>query len=380
MIFKSIKTLYYFLIFHYQYYNIIINIKKNKKGYKKLGLKTNITEMFGIKHPIVAAPMGPFYTKLLAVAVSEAGGLGVLSHTNLFGKNSLEEMKKDMEYVIEHTDKPFGFNVRTSRLQLDAPGLLRGISKFIMDNQKLKEQCLYVITSAGSAKLLPKIKSFQRLKESGSNIKHFHVAPALWLADKCVDAGVDGVVLTGYEGGGHQSYEKISTLVLIQQVKRKYPNMPIIACGGFASGEGLASALAMGAGGIAMGSRFIASKDSEFNENYKNIVPSAKATDTIYVTGVLGPIRLWKNNYSLHHGVVSSKEEKMALEAQITPEMALKDQKFYEITYEGNITDGAVLLGQSIGIINSIESVQDIINDIVKSAEKRLKEANSYIV
>lgn len=336
--------------------------------------------MLGIKHPIVAAPMGPFYTKELAVAVSEAGGLGVLSHTNLFGKGSLEEMKKDMDYVIEHTDKPFGFNVRTSRLQLDAPGLCRGISKFIMENPKLKEQCIYAITSAGSAKTLPKMKAFQRLKESGSNIKHFHVAPALWLAGKCVDAGVDGVVLTGYEGGGHQSYEKISTLVLLQQVKRKYPDMPIIACGGFASGEGLASALAMGAGAIAMGSRFIASKDSEFNENYKNVVPPAKASDTIYVTGVLGPIRLWRNNYSLHHGVVSSKEEKMALEAQITPQMALEDQKFYEMIYEGNITDGAVLLGQSIGIIDSIESVQDIINDIVKSAEIRLKEANSYII
>jgi NAD(P)H-dependent flavin oxidoreductase YrpB (nitropropane dioxygenase family) len=345
-----------------------------------LVLKTSITEMLGIKHPIVAAPMGPFYTKELTVAVSEAGGLGVLSHTNLFGKSSLEEMKKDMEYVIEHTDKPFGFNVRTSRLQLDAPGLCRGISRFIMDNPKIKEQCIYAITSAGSAKTLPKMKAYQRLKESGSNIKQFHVAPALWLAEKCVDAGVDGVVLTGYEGGGHQSYEKIGTLVLLQQVLRKYPEMPIIACGGFGSGEGLASALSMGAGAIAMGSRFIASKESEFNENYKNIVPSAKASDTIYVTGVLGPIRLWKNNYSLHHGVVSSKEEKMALEAQITPEMALEDQKHYEMIYDGNITDGAVLLGQSIGVINSIESVQDIINDIVNSAENRLKEASSYIV
>ncbi len=343
-------------------------------------LKTNITEMLGIKHPIIAAPMGPFYTKELTVAVSEAGGLGVLSHTNLFGKNSLEEMKKDMEFVIEHTDKPFGFNVRTSRIQLDAPGLCRGISRFIMDNPKLKEQCVYAVTSAGSAKQLPKTKSFQRLRESGSNIKHFHVAPALWLAGKCIDAGVDGVVLTGYEGGGHQSYEKISTLVLLQQVKRKYPDLPFVACGGFASGEGLASALTMGAGAIAMGSRFIASKESEFHENYKNIVPSAKASDTIYVTGVLGPIRLWKNNYSLHHGVVSSKEEKLAMEAQITPAMALEDQKFYEITYDGNINDGAVLLGQSIGIINSIESVQDIIDDIIKDAEKTLKEANSYII
>ncbi|MFX1390846.1 MAG: NAD(P)H-dependent flavin oxidoreductase [Promethearchaeota archaeon] len=343
-------------------------------------LETNITKMFGINHPIVAAPMGPFYTKELAVAVSEAGGLGVLSHTNLFGKNSQEEMKSDMLYVVEHTDKPFGFNIRTSRLQLDAPGLCRGISKFIMENPKIKEQCLYAVTSAGSPKTLPKAKNYQKLKESGSQIKHFHVAPALWLADKCVTSGVDGMVITGWEGGGHQSYEKISTLVLLQQVAKKHPDTPLIACGGFASGEGLASALAMGAGAIAMGSRFIASKESEFHNNYKNIVPTAKADDTMWVTGVLGPIRLWKNNYSLHHGIVSSKEEKMAMEAQITPEMAMEDQKHYEMTYDGNIKDGAVLLGQSIGLIESIDNVQEIINKIVKDAEKRLKQVYSCIV
>ncbi len=345
-----------------------------------MGLRTNITEMFGIKHPIIAAPMGPFYTKELTVAVSEAGGLGVLSHTNLFGKNSLEEMKSNMEYVVEHTDKPFGFNIRTSRLQLDAPGLCRGISRFIMNNPKVKEQCIYAVTSAGSPKTLPKAKTYQKLKESGSNIKHFHVAPALWLADKCVASGVDGMVITGWEGGGHQSYEKISTLVLLQQVTKKHSDTPIIACGGYSSGEGLASALAMGAGAIAMGSRFIASKESEFHEKYKNIVPTAKADDTLWVTGVLGPIRLWKNNYSINHGVVSSKEEKMALEAQITPEIVMNDQKHYEMTYDGNVEDGAVLLGQSIGIINSIDRVQDIIDTIVSDAEKRLKAANNCIV
>ena len=343
-------------------------------------IKTKITEMLGIRHPIIAAPMGPFYTKELAVAVSEAGGLGVLSHTNLFGKSSMEEMKNDMEYVVEHTDKPFGFNIRTSRLQLDAPGLCRGIPRFIMDNPKLKEQCIYAITSAGSSSTLPRSKSYQKLKESGSNIKHFHVAPALWLADKCVASGVDGMVITGWEGGGHQSYEKISSLVLLQQVIRKHPDVPVIACGGFASGEGLASALAIGAGAIAMGSRFIASKESEFHEKYKNIVPPAKASDTIWVTGVLGPIRLWQNNYSLHHGVVTSKDEKMALEAQITPQMAMEDQKHYEMTYDGDIEDGAVLLGQSIGVIDSIDTVQEIINQIIRDAEKRLREANSYII
>ena len=341
-------------------------------------IETNITKLFGIKHPIVSAPMGPFYTTDLTIAVSEAGGLGVLSHTNLFGGSPIEEMKKNMLLVVEHTDKPFGFNVRTARMQPDAPTLCRKIPQFIMNNPKIKEQCKYVITSAGSPKMM-KSRSFKRLLESGSDIKHFHVAPALWLADKCMAAEVDGLVVTGAEGGGHQSYEKVSTLVLLQQVVEKYPDVPTIACGGFATGQGLASALAMGAGAVAMGSRFIASKESEFHENYKNIVPPAKAQDTVLVTGFFGPIRLWKNKYAASHDLVASKEDKIALEVAMTAEEMMQQLKKGELAYEGNIEDGSILLGQSIGIINKIESVTDIINTIVADAEKSLKGAYEQI-
>jgi len=205
------------------------------------------------------------------------------------------------------------------------------------------------------------------------------VAPAFWLADKCVAAGVDGLVVTGTEGGGHQSYEKVSTLVLMQQVVQKYPDMPVVACGGFATGQGLAAALSMGAGAIAMGSRFIASKESEFHEDFKNIVPSAKAQDTTLVTGVLAPIRLWKNEYTAHHDLVASKEEKMVTEKDLTLEDMIKINRHYEMTYEGNITDGAVPLGQSIGAIHSIDSVPDIIDSIIKDAEKYLKKASTYV-
>jgi enoyl-[acyl-carrier protein] reductase II len=347
-------------------------------------LETNITKMFGIKHPIVAAPMGPFYTTELTIAVSEAGGLGVLSHSALISdyikkRDPVSIMKENMLKVIEHTDKPFGFNVRTSRREIEATRLVTEIPKFINSNPKLREQVLYAVTSAGSSKTLPASKSFQELKQSGSKIKHFHVAPALWLADKCVDSHVDGLVVTGGEGGGHQSYEKVSTLVLLQQVLQKYPNFPVIACGGFASGEGLAAALSMGAGAIAMGSRFIASKESEFHDTYKNIVPSAHAQDTILVTGALGPIRLWKNEYSLHHGLVADKEEKMAEEAKFTAQDIIAEGKAYEAAYTGDINTGAVLLGQSIGIINSIKNVKTIVEEMVGNAEKRLKNAYGLI-
>ena len=352
-------------------------------------IETNITKMLGIKHPIIAAPMGPFNTTDLTVAVSEAGGLGVISHASDFKRDiketmqdrqsTLKVMKRDMEYVVEHTDKPFGFNIRTSRVQIDAPMLCKEIPKFIMENPKLKEQCVYAITSAGSSKTLPGTKSFQKLKESGSNIKHFHVAPALWLADKCVASGVDGVVITGTEGGGHQSYEMVTSLVLLQQTLQKYPDLPVVACGGFATGQGVAAAISMGAGAVAMGSRFIASVESEFHQTYKEIVPPAKAQDTILATGAFGPIRLFKNKYAFSHPLVGSKEEKMAMEKQTTIEEYLKESKAYRLIYKGNTEDGAVLLGQSIGIVNSIDSVSDIINSIMNEAEKKLKSAYSSI-
>lgn len=347
-------------------------------------LETNITKMLGIKHPIIAAPMGPFYTTELTIAVSEAGGLGVLSHSALIsdyqkGKRPIEIMKTNMLSVVEHTDKPFGFNVRTSRREVDAPALVTQIPKFIRENQRLKEQCVYCITSAGSSKTLPQSKEYQKLKESGSQIKHFHVAPALWLTDKCVTSNVDGVVVTGGEGGGHQSYEKVSTLVLLQQVMQKYPDFPVIACGGFATGEGLAAALAMGAGAVAMGSRFIASNDSEFSQEYKSVVPPAKAQDTILVTGSLGPIRLWKNEYSLHHGLVTDKEAKIAQESAMSQQGLIEEMKAYEAAYTGDVLSGAVLLGQSIGVISSLENVKKIVDDIVDDAEKRLKNAYGFL-
>ena len=342
-------------------------------------IETNVTKLLGIKHPIIAAPMAPYHTTELTIAVSEAGGLGVLSHTNMIGTSSVEEMKSNMEYVVEHTDKNFGFNIKTTRMQFDARSLCREIPKFIMKNPKIKEQCIYALTSAGTSRTLPESKSFQKLRQSGSNIKHFHVAPALWLADKCIATNVDGVVITGTEGAGHQSYEKVSTLVLLQQFRMKYPDIPTIACGGFASGEGLAAALAMGAGAVVMGSRFIASKESEFHEKYKDIIPPAKAGDTMLVTGFAGPIRLWKNKYTASHNLIRDKSEKMAKEQGVTIEELIEMGKNYETVHNGNIVNGAVPLGQSIGIINGIEKVSDIIESMVKRAENYIKSAVNSI-
>ncbi len=343
-------------------------------------IKTNITEMFGITKPIFSAPMGPFYTKDLALAVSEAGGLGTLSNVNLIGKDPIKETIEGIKYLTEHTDKPFGYNILVARGSEAVKKFCVEVPQFILENTKAKEQCLYNLSSAGSSKILPSTQSFKKLRAE-SNIKHFHVAPALWLAEKCVKSGVDGIVVTGYEGGGHQSYEKVGSMVLLQQVKQKFPDIPKIACGGYATGEGLAAALSLGAGAIAMGSRFIASEESEFHEAYKNIIPPSKASDTTVVTGMLGTIRLWRNNYSLHHGVVASKEEKIKQEKTqwASLEDYMEDAKKYELSYNGNVEDGAVLLGQSIGIIDKLEHVSDIMDCVINDAEAALKTASGYI-
>jgi NAD(P)H-dependent flavin oxidoreductase YrpB (nitropropane dioxygenase family) len=188
-------------------------------------------------------------------------------------------------------------------------------------------------------------------------------------------------VATGYEGGGHQSYEKVGSMVLLQQIAQKYPNLPRIACGGYATGEGLAAALSTGAGAIAMGSRFIGSIESEFHENYKALVPVGKASDTVVKTGMLGTIRLWNNKYAEHHDLVTSKEEKIAQEKErySNIELYIEDAKKYELAYNGNVEDGAVLIGQSIGIVDKLEHVSDIMERIVRDAEESLKKANTLI-
>jgi len=300
-------------------------------------IETNITKMFGIKYPIFNAPMGPFFTRDLALAVCEAGGLGVLSNVNIVGTDPVKEHLASLEFMTEHTDKPFGLNILTSRNNPGVREMVRKVPQIVMKNPKMRDQCKYWLTSAGSSKFLPGSKYFRELRES---------------------------------------YERVSTLVLLQQINKTFPDLPKIACGGFATGRGLAAALSLGAGAIAMGSRFIASKQSEFHEKYKALVPPGKPQDTGLYTGAFGPIRLYKNEYALSHPAPSSKEEMIAYEQSITPEQRVHDLGAYDRVYNGDTKTGAVLLGQSIGIIDSIDDVKDIIERIMKEAETAIR--NNY--
>ncbi len=332
-------------------------------------IKTRITEKFGIKYPIISAPMGPFYTTELAIAVSEAGGLGVVSHATLRGKNSVKDFKEQLDHFIEHSDKPFGINVRVARIQTDHRVLLRKIPQWRKENPKLREQLVYALTSAGGPRVAGKM-----WKEKAPDMYHFHVGPALWLVNKIVESGCDGIVATGTEGGGHQSYEGVTTLVLVQQVAQKYPEKMLVACGGIATPEGVAAGLAMGADAVAMGTRFIATTESEFHQNYKDLIPPATARDTMLTTGGFGPIRLLKNKFCLEHGKIMTKDEKISQELAYDMDEYLKDLIAYELVYtKGDTVDGAVPVGQTIGLIDSILDVDDIVSGFSNKAEEILK-------
>ena len=201
-----------------------------------------------------------------------------------------------------------------------------------------------------------------------------------WKYKKVVDIGCHGIVATGTEGGGHQSYERVTSLVLLQEVCQKHPDKMIVACGGFANPEGVAAALAMGAEAVALGTRFIACNQSEFHPNYKNLIPPATDKDTLLTTGGFGPIRLLKNKYCLEHGVVVSKEEKIAQELDTDMDKWLEELHKYEIVYtEGEVENGAIPVGQSCGVINDLMDVDDIVSGFSKKAEELLKNVVSRI-
>ncbi len=338
-------------------------------------IKTKVTEMLELKYPIIQAPMGPYYTKELCVAVSEAGGLGTISHTNLKGGNSIKIMKENFDYVIEHTDKPFGFNIRVARMQPDAMPLLRSVAKWIESEPKIREQCVCGITSAGSP-----IKAIGIWQKKIPYLNHFHVAPTIGLARKVVDAGCDGLIATGAEGGGHQSYEQVTTLILLQHVRREFPEIPLIAGGGFATPEGIAMAIGSGADAVAMGTRFIATKQCEFHQNFKNLIYSASSKDTMLATGVFGPVRVLKNKFSLSQDKILTKEEKVIQETNFSMEELKKEIDIHELVYHGDVENGAVLVGQSVGLIDSQGDVGDIISSFSRKAEEILKKSVSRIV
>ena len=225
-----------------------------------------VTEMLGVDIPIVQAPMGWIARSQLASAVSNAGAFGIIETSS----GELEVIKDEIRKMRDLTDKPFGVNI--------AQAFVRdpGIVDFVID-QGIK----FVTTSAGSP-----LRYTAQLKEGGLTV--FHVVPTLHGALKAVDAGVDGLVVEGGEGGGFKNPRDVSTMVLLPLVRSRV-DVPIIAAGGMLDGATMAAAFALGAEGIQMGTRMVSSAESPIHDNWKQAIVDAEETGTVMLNRHTSP-------------------------------------------------------------------------------------------
>ena len=219
-----------------------------------------ITQLTGTQYPIIQAPMGWIARSQLAAAVSNAGGLGVIETSS----GELDNIKLEVAKMRQLTDKPFGMNVALSYVR-DS-----NIIDFVVE-QGIK----FVTTSSGSPSVCT--KDFQ-----AAGITVFHVVPTLEMALKALDAGVDGLVVEGGEGGGFKNPSPVSTMVLLPLIRSRC-DVPIIAAGGIADGPSMAAAFALGAEGVQMGTRMLSCAESPVHSNWKEAIVNSRETDTVFL-------------------------------------------------------------------------------------------------
>ncbi|WP_421737483.1 NAD(P)H-dependent flavin oxidoreductase [Caulobacter sp.] len=283
----------------------------------------------GAKYPIVQAPMGWIARYPLASAVSRAGGLGIIETSSGETENCKAEIRKMAE-----TGLPFGVNL---------PIL------FLRDDSMLKFVCesgvKFVTTSAGSP-----AKFIGPLKDAG--IVVYHAVPTVDAAVKCAEAGIDGLVVEGAEGGGFKNPEEVSTLVLLQAIRARV-DVPLIAAGGICDGRGMAAAFALGAEAIQMGTRFVSSAESPVHENYKAAITGGKETGTWILNKKSSPcIRALK-----------SERTKAIYDEGLMPPDALKG--ILGVYFGGDMEAAPALAGQTIGLIDEVKTAQQIIDETV---------------
>ena len=289
-----------------------------------------VIEHTGSKYPIIQAPMGWIARSQLASAVCEAGGMGIIETSS----GEVDNCKKEIQLMSELTNKPFGVNLPLLFLQDDS------MVKFCV-NAGVK----FVTTSAGDP-----TKYVGILKDAGITV--YHAVPSLAGAIKAADAGVDGLVVEGTEGGGFKSPEEVGLLVLIQSIKQNL-DIPIIAAGGLVDGSGMAAVFAAGAEGIQMGTRFVSSKESPVHVNFKNKIIDSGIDGTMVLNKKSKPvIRALKTD--LTNSI--DKKGVMDMSAMI---------KIKELYFGGDMEAAPALSGQSSGLINEIKSVKQIIDEII---------------
>lgn len=296
-------------------------------------IKTRITEMLGIEKPIVQAAMGWIARSQLASAFSNAGGMGIIETSS----GELDAVREEIIKMHELTDKPFGVNV--------AQAFVRDpdIVQFVID-QGVK----FVTTSAGDP-----MNYTAMLKEAGLTV--FHVVPSLKGALRAIEAGVDGLIVEGGEGGGFKNPQDVASMVLIPQIAEAV-DVPIIAAGGIMDGRSMAAAFALGAEGVLMGTRVLSSAESPVHQNWKDAIVGADATDTVFLnrTGPGPALRALRTDRT-------SRIQKDGVE-NIFGEFAGTQ----DVYFGGDLEAGIALTGQVAGRIKSVRPLADILNETME--------------
>lgn len=301
-------------------------------------MKNKITELFKIKYPIVQGGMIWNSGWRLASAVSNSGGLGLLGAGSMYPEVLREHILK----CKKATNKPFGVNI---------PMLYPNVEEIIQII--IEEKVPIIFTSAGN----PKIHT-PKLKANGITVAH--VVSSVKFALKAQEAGVDAVVAEGFEAGGHNGREETTTFTLIPMVANQI-KIPLIAAGGIASGSGMLAAMVLGADGVQMGSRFVASEESSAHIAFKQKVVAANEGDTQLTLKELAPVRLLKNKfYNDLQELYKTNPTPEALKVFLGRARAKRGM------FEGDLDEGELEIGQISGLIQDIKPVSEIINTIIK--------------
>ena len=308
-----------------------------------------ITELFNIKYPVIQAGMIWCSGWELASAVSNAGGLGLIGSGSMTSEILREQIKK----CKAATSKSFGVNI---------PLLFPSSDEFI--KIVIEEKVPIVFTSAGNP-----AKYTSLLKQQG--IKVVHVISNVKFAKKCEEAGVDAVVAEGFEAGGHNGKEETTTMVLIPMVRAAI-KIPVIAAGGIGTGSGMLAAMALGAEGVQIGSRFVASEESSAHKNFKQKVIEAKDGDTQLTMKRIVPVRLIKNKFF-------NEVDEMEIRGASTEQLSelLGRGRARKGMFEGDVDEGELEIGQISGLIKEIKPagkiVEEMMNEFFSAKEELSK-------
>jgi enoyl-[acyl-carrier protein] reductase II len=310
-------------------------------------MQNTITQLFGIQYPIVQAGMVWNSGWKLASAASNAGILGLIGAGSMYP----DVLRTHIQKCQQATPNPFGVNI---------PMLYPNIEELMQI--VVEEGVKIVFTSAGNPKTWT-----SWLKERGVTV--VHVVSSVKFALKAQEAGVDAIVAEGFEAGGHNGRDETTTLTLIPMV-RKQITVPLLAAGGIATGDGMMAVMALGADGVQIGSRFVASKESSAHDAFKKAVVLAKEGDTQLTLKELAPVRLLKNKFY---------QDLQALYKTAPTAEALKNilgrARAKRGMFEGDLEEGELEIGQISGLIDEIASVSDIVDSIInefKACQTRL--------